>query len=151
MHTADSKLTSGLTWGLDSYFSAAWVHSVSFVDQRIEMLGMIWGSLGGLRFEPGVRAGSRAPVNQPIICACSLAVQLSHKPKKLSLAQVRQFADQVDIARLWETHLRPMLIERVPGTAGGKAVQQVSRHHMYLHLPINSRSHPPPSRLLFNT
>ncbi|XP_062861201.1 glutaminyl-peptide cyclotransferase-like a [Trichomycterus rosablanca] len=50
--------------------------------------------------------------------------KLTHKPRKLSLAQVRQLAAQVDGTRLWETHLRPMLIERVPGTVGSKAVRQ---------------------------
>lgn len=57
--------------------------------------------------------------------------KFTHTPKKLPLAQVRQLADQVDGARLWETHLRPMLIERVPGTAGSKAVLQhiVSQLH----------------------
>ncbi|KAI5629663.1 glutaminyl-peptide cyclotransferase [Silurus asotus] len=57
--------------------------------------------------------------------------KFSHKPGKLSLAQVHQLAAQVDGTRLWETHLRPMLIERVPGTAGSKAVLQhiVSQLH----------------------
>ncbi|XP_060779376.1 glutaminyl-peptide cyclotransferase-like a isoform X3 [Neoarius graeffei] len=50
--------------------------------------------------------------------------KFSHKPRTLSLAQVRQFTSKVDGVRLWETHLRPMLIERVPGTAGSKAVLQ---------------------------
>lgn len=54
-----------------------------------------------------------------------VCAQLSHKPGKLSLAQVRQIAVQVDGSRLWEMHLRPMLIERVPGTMGSKAVRQV--------------------------
>lgn len=50
-----------------------------------------------------------------------------HKPTKSSLAQIRRLASQVDGTRLWETHLRPILIERLPGTKGSKAVQKVCR------------------------
>ncbi|XP_068441347.1 glutaminyl-peptide cyclotransferase-like a [Clinocottus analis] len=50
--------------------------------------------------------------------------RLSHKPSKCSPAQIRRLASQVDGSRLWETHLRPILIERLPGTAGSLAVQQ---------------------------
>ncbi|KAI4877398.1 hypothetical protein NFI96_026036 [Prochilodus magdalenae] len=50
--------------------------------------------------------------------------KFSHKPRKCSLAQVRKLASQVDGSRLWETYLRPMLIERVPGTAGSHTVRQ---------------------------
>ncbi|XP_041850633.1 glutaminyl-peptide cyclotransferase-like a isoform X2 [Melanotaenia boesemani] len=50
--------------------------------------------------------------------------RLSHKPSKLSPAQIRRLSSQVDITRLWETHLRPILRERVPGTQGSLTVQQ---------------------------
>ncbi|KAM3875582.1 glutaminyl-peptide cyclotransferase-like a [Diretmus argenteus] len=50
--------------------------------------------------------------------------RLSHKPSKSSPAQIRRLASQVDGARLWETHLRPILIERLPGTQGSLAVRQ---------------------------
>ncbi|XP_062242361.1 glutaminyl-peptide cyclotransferase-like a [Platichthys flesus] len=50
--------------------------------------------------------------------------RLSHKPSKCSPAQVRRLAAQVDGTRLWETHLRPILIERLPGTQGHLAVKQ---------------------------
>uniref|UniRef100_G3P5G6 Glutaminyl-peptide cyclotransferase n=1 Tax=Gasterosteus aculeatus aculeatus TaxID=481459 RepID=G3P5G6_GASAC len=50
--------------------------------------------------------------------------RLSHKPSKCSPAQVRRLASQVDASRLWETYLRPILIERLPGTPGSTAVQQ---------------------------
>lgn len=53
-------------------------------------------------------------------------LKLSHKPSKYSTAQIRTLASQVDGARLWETHLRPILTERLPGTQGSLAVQQVS-------------------------
>lgn len=55
----------------------------------------------------------------------SSLLQLSHKPSKCSPAQIRHLASQVDGTRLWETHLRPVLIERLPGTKGSMAVQQV--------------------------
>ncbi|XP_028321144.1 glutaminyl-peptide cyclotransferase-like a [Gouania willdenowi] len=50
--------------------------------------------------------------------------RLSHKPIKCSPAQIRRLAAQVDGTRLWETHLRPILIVRLPGTEGSLAVQQ---------------------------
>lgn len=50
--------------------------------------------------------------------------RLSHKPSKCSPAQIRRLAAQVDGHRLWETHLRSILIERLPGTPGSAAVQQ---------------------------
>lgn len=50
--------------------------------------------------------------------------RLSHKPSKYSVAQVKKFAAQVAGRRLWETHLRPLLIERVPGTAGSQTIRQ---------------------------
>lgn len=53
------------------------------------------------------------------------SLQLSHKPSKCSPAQIRRLASQVDGTRLWETLLRPILVERLPGTQGSLAVQQV--------------------------
>uniref|UniRef100_A0A3P9LPU9 Glutaminyl-peptide cyclotransferase n=1 Tax=Oryzias latipes TaxID=8090 RepID=A0A3P9LPU9_ORYLA len=50
--------------------------------------------------------------------------RLSHKPTKCHPAQIRHLASRVDGTRLWETHLRPILIERLPGTQGSLAVQQ---------------------------
>ncbi|XP_007235613.3 glutaminyl-peptide cyclotransferase-like a [Astyanax mexicanus] len=96
-----------------------------------------------------VRAGSRRALLGCLGCALAVALMLglylsaepsgtspkhsppdplqdkfSHKPRKCSLAQVRKLAAQVDGPRLWETHLRPMLIERVPGTSGSQTVRQ---------------------------
>ncbi|XP_058489777.1 glutaminyl-peptide cyclotransferase-like a [Solea solea] len=50
--------------------------------------------------------------------------RLSHKPSKCSPAQIRRLASQVDGSRLWETYMRPILIERLPGTEGSLIVQQ---------------------------
>ncbi|XP_008307900.1 glutaminyl-peptide cyclotransferase-like a [Cynoglossus semilaevis] len=50
--------------------------------------------------------------------------RLAHKPTKCSPAQIRRLASQVDGTRLWETYLRPILIERLPGTQGSLTVQQ---------------------------
>ncbi|XDV28675.1 hypothetical protein PO909_031900 [Leuciscus waleckii] len=50
--------------------------------------------------------------------------RLSHKPSKHSVSQIKKFAAQVDGHRLWETHLRPLLIQRVPGTAGSQTIRQ---------------------------
>ncbi|XP_016340130.1 glutaminyl-peptide cyclotransferase-like [Sinocyclocheilus anshuiensis] len=48
----------------------------------------------------------------------------AHKPNKYSVAQIKKFAAKVDGHRLWETHLRPLLNERVPGTAGSQTIRQ---------------------------
>lgn len=59
--------------------------------------------------------------------------KLSHRPSKLSSAQVRRLVSQVNRGRLWETHLRPILIERLPGTSGSKAVREhISSRLSYL-------------------
>ncbi|KAK7882622.1 hypothetical protein WMY93_028796 [Mugilogobius chulae] len=50
--------------------------------------------------------------------------RLSHKPTKCSTAQIRHLASQVNGNRLWETHLKPILIERLPGTPGSVMVQK---------------------------
>lgn len=50
--------------------------------------------------------------------------RLFHKPTKSSTTQILRLAALVDGTRLWETHLRPILIERLPGTRGSLAVQK---------------------------
>lgn len=50
--------------------------------------------------------------------------RLTHKPTKCTTAQIRHLASQVNGKRLWETYLRPILIERLPGTPGSLVVQQ---------------------------
>ncbi|XP_054649804.1 glutaminyl-peptide cyclotransferase-like a [Dunckerocampus dactyliophorus] len=50
--------------------------------------------------------------------------RLLHKHSKSSPAQIRHLASQVDGTRLWETYLKPILIERLPGTQGSLVVQQ---------------------------
>ncbi|TRZ01910.1 hypothetical protein DNTS_028600 [Danionella cerebrum] len=50
--------------------------------------------------------------------------RLSHKPNKNSVAQVKKLAAQVDGTRLWETHLRPLLIKRVPESTGSQTIRQ---------------------------
>nr|XP_057936787.1 glutaminyl-peptide cyclotransferase-like a [Doryrhamphus excisus] len=50
--------------------------------------------------------------------------RLLHKHTKFSPSQIHHLASQVDGNRLWETHLKPILIERLPGTQGSLVVQQ---------------------------
>lgn len=50
--------------------------------------------------------------------------RLTHKPTKCSTKQIQHLASQVNGKRLWETYLRPILIERLPGTPGSLVVQQ---------------------------
>ncbi|KAJ4936167.1 hypothetical protein JOQ06_017691 [Pogonophryne albipinna] len=67
---------------------------------------------------------SDGPGNRMPAAADLTKDRLSHKASKCSPAQIRRLASQVDGTRLWETHLRPILIERLPGTQGSLAVQQ---------------------------
>lgn len=50
--------------------------------------------------------------------------RLAHKPTKCSTAQIQHLAAQVNGKRLMETYLRPILIERLPGTPGSLSVRQ---------------------------
>lgn len=50
--------------------------------------------------------------------------RLTHKPTKCSTAQIRHLSSHVNGERLWETYMRPILIERLPGTQGSLMVQQ---------------------------
>lgn len=77
--------------------------------------------------------------------------QLSHKPSKCSPAQIRRLASQVDGTRLWETHLRPILIERLPGTQGSLAVQQVCVNSFVLFFCFSSLLFNPSSLLYIST
>ncbi|XP_072551764.1 glutaminyl-peptide cyclotransferase-like a [Salminus brasiliensis] len=72
----------------------------------------------------GLYLSTESSDNSPRHTTDLLKDKFSHKPRKCSLAQVRKLAAQVDGSRLWETHLRPMLIERVPGTSGSQTVRQ---------------------------
>ncbi|XP_061916217.1 glutaminyl-peptide cyclotransferase-like a [Entelurus aequoreus] len=68
---------------------------------------------------------SIAPGNVNRILGADLTKdRLLHKPSKSSPAQIRRLVSQVDGTRLWETHLKPILIERLPGTQGSLVVQQ---------------------------
>ncbi|KAM9734225.1 glutaminyl-peptide cyclotransferase-like a [Menidia menidia] len=80
------------------------------------MLAVVLGVY--LSNDTAARAVNRAPA------ADLTKDRLSHKPSKSSPAQIRRLASQVDGTRLWEAHLRPILIERLPGTPGSLAVQQ---------------------------
>ncbi|KAJ8385041.1 hypothetical protein AAFF_G00195710 [Aldrovandia affinis] len=63
-------------------------------------------------------------INSRVHTAGMTREKLSHKPSKSSTAQVQRLVSQVDRMRLWETHLRPILIQRLPGTPGSQAVRQ---------------------------
>ncbi|XP_075771274.1 glutaminyl-peptide cyclotransferase-like protein [Pelodiscus sinensis] len=64
-----------------------------------------WGAGGG---QPGGAPGAQA----------------SHKPRSLSSTQVKRLTSLVDLRRLWSSFLKPMLIERYPGSPGNKKVRQ---------------------------
>ncbi|XP_077421175.1 glutaminyl-peptide cyclotransferase-like a isoform X2 [Vanacampus margaritifer] len=48
----------------------------------------------------------------------------AHQPTKYTASQINNLASQVNGKRLWEVHLKPLLIERLPGTHGSKIVRQ---------------------------
>ncbi|XP_053566996.1 glutaminyl-peptide cyclotransferase [Bombina bombina] len=48
----------------------------------------------------------------------------SHRPHILRTADVRRIASQTDVNQMWQSDLRPMLIERFSGSPGNYAVRQ---------------------------
>ncbi|XP_062995770.1 glutaminyl-peptide cyclotransferase-like protein [Elgaria multicarinata webbii] len=50
--------------------------------------------------------------------------QVNHKPRSLSSSQLKRLTSLVDLQRLWNTYLQPMLIERYSGSPGNKIVRQ---------------------------
>uniref|UniRef100_A0A8D0CH26 Glutaminyl-peptide cyclotransferase n=1 Tax=Scleropages formosus TaxID=113540 RepID=A0A8D0CH26_SCLFO len=68
----------------------------------------------------GMPGGSEVRVHVPEL----VRDKLSHRSVKFSTAQVRRLASLVDMVRLWEAHLRPILRERLPGTVGSQVVRQ---------------------------
>lgn len=79
-------------------------------------------------------------------------LKLSHKPSKYSTSQIHCLASEVDGARLWETLLRPILIERLPGTQGSLAVQQVSYGFVESWISVSCLIQPlcsPPAHFLY--
>ncbi|XP_074872646.1 glutaminyl-peptide cyclotransferase-like protein isoform X2 [Carettochelys insculpta] len=67
----------------------------------------------GLYLGCGAGAGGGQPRSQP-------GAQPSHKPRSLSSSRAKRLASLVDLRRLWSTFLKPMLIERYPGSPGNK-------------------------------
>ncbi|XP_053329971.1 glutaminyl-peptide cyclotransferase-like protein [Spea bombifrons] len=51
-------------------------------------------------------------------------------PKALSRSYIRQLVSEVNINRLWTSFLRPMLIERQPGSAGNRLVRELITGHL---------------------
>lgn len=69
-------------------------------------------------------------INSPAHCL----IQISHKPSKPTVAQVKRLVSLVNGGRLWYSHLKPILIERMPGTKGSHLVRQ----HIYGQLEMLS-------------
>ncbi|XP_018430968.1 PREDICTED: glutaminyl-peptide cyclotransferase-like protein [Nanorana parkeri] len=53
-------------------------------------------------------------------------LMLGVQHRSLSSNQIRQLVSEVDVERLWSSFLRPMLIERTPGSPGSRLVREVS-------------------------
>lgn len=55
----------------------------------------------------------------------NLLPQLTHRPRKRTVALVRRLVSHVDGQRLWHAILKPILVERLPGSKGNRAVRKV--------------------------
>ncbi|KAI5625110.1 glutaminyl-peptide cyclotransferase-like, partial [Silurus asotus] len=53
--------------------------------------------------------------------------KLTHRPNKPTSAQVKRLVSEVKWSRLWYAHLKPILVERHPGSHGSRTVQR----HVY--------------------
>ncbi|XP_028976612.1 glutaminyl-peptide cyclotransferase-like protein isoform X2 [Esox lucius] len=60
--------------------------------------------------------------------------KLTHYPRRSTVAQIKRLVSQVNSGRLWYALLRPILVERLPGTRGSRRV----REHIYSHLEFLS-------------
>ncbi|XP_051959680.1 glutaminyl-peptide cyclotransferase [Xyrauchen texanus] len=50
--------------------------------------------------------------------------KLNHQPGRPTVAQVKRLISQVNWARLWYSHLQPILTERQPGSRGSRTVRK---------------------------
>lgn len=70
--------------------------------------------------------------------------KLSHQPGRPTVSQVKRLVSQVNWGRLWYSLLRPILIEREPGSRGSRAV----RKRIFSQLDSLSADPTAPRRLL---
>ncbi|NXN94396.1 QPCT cyclotransferase, partial [Rhinopomastus cyanomelas] len=56
--------------------------------------------------------------------------QYSHQPRTLPADSIQKVAANTDVSAMWENDLRPMLIERYPGSPGSYAVRQHIRNRL---------------------
>lgn len=56
--------------------------------------------------------------------------QYYHEPAILNSSSLRQVAEGTNISEMWENDLRPLLIERYPGSPGSYAARQVRMPHI---------------------
>ncbi|XP_063060270.1 glutaminyl-peptide cyclotransferase [Engraulis encrasicolus] len=57
--------------------------------------------------------------------------KLNHRPRKRTVALVRRLVSQVDAQRLWHAILKPILVERLPGSKGNRAVRKHISTRLY--------------------
>lgn len=55
-----------------------------------------------------------------------------HRPAILNSSSLRQVAEGTSISEMWQNDLRPLLIERYPGSPGSYAARQVRTQHTNL-------------------
>ncbi|KAL2095309.1 hypothetical protein ACEWY4_010028 [Coilia grayii] len=57
--------------------------------------------------------------------------KLTHRPRKRTVALVRRLVSHVDGQRLWHAILKPILVERLPGSKGNRAVRKHISTRLY--------------------
>ncbi|XP_012687802.2 glutaminyl-peptide cyclotransferase [Clupea harengus] len=75
--------------------------------------------------------------------------KLTHRPRRRTVALVRRLVSQVDGQRLWHALLKPILIERLPGSKGSRAVRKHISNRLYTlsagwTVQFDSFNHPTP-------
>uniref|UniRef100_A0A8C5T4X2 Glutaminyl-peptide cyclotransferase n=1 Tax=Malurus cyaneus samueli TaxID=2593467 RepID=A0A8C5T4X2_9PASS len=74
------------------------------------------------------------PVLGSANCNSSLSslylLQYSHQPRILGSDAIQKVVANTDISEMWENDLRPILIERYPGSSGSYIVQQHIKHRL---------------------
>ncbi|XP_073454185.1 LOW QUALITY PROTEIN: glutaminyl-peptide cyclotransferase-like protein [Aquarana catesbeiana] len=56
--------------------------------------------------------------------------QFQIQPSSLSSNQIGQLVSEIDVKRLWSSFIRPMLIERSPGSPGNRRVRELISGHL---------------------
>lgn len=88
-------------------------------------ISLVWGSKERVLYCKCLRVKSW-PFYEMIASSIMLFnPQYDHQPAILNSSSLRQVAEGTNISEMWEKDLRPLLIERYPGSPGSYAARQV--------------------------